>query len=213
MSTRRLIALGTTGFGVACLLTAQLVAGQQAGKPMTGHDMPMPKNGSTAEMKMTKAQKIANAVAAAPAAISAKAAVLDWPAKEGAAPELLRAGANGWTCFPDYPDSKGNDPMCVDDVWVKFFEAYMAHKPPVVTRVGIGYMTAAGGGWASNTDPYAMKETMDNHWGLHQPHLMIVVPDQKSLDGIPADPKAGGPYVMFPGTPYAHIMAPIATGR
>jgi hypothetical protein len=38
---------------------------------------------------------------------------------------------------------------------------------------------------------------------------MIVVPDLKSLDGISTDPHNGGPYVMYKGTPYAHIMAPI----
>ena len=38
---------------------------------------------------------------------------------------------------------------------------------------------------------------------------MILVPDLKSLAGISTDPKNGGPYVMYAGTPYAHIMAPI----
>lgn len=37
---------------------------------------------------------------------------------------------------------------------------------------------------------------------------MIVVPDLKSLAGMSTDPANGGPYVMFAGTPYAHIMAP-----
>ena len=32
----------------------------------------------------------------------------------------------------------------------------------------------------------------------------------KSLDGVSSDPRNGGPYVMYKGTPYAHIMAPIA---
>ena len=53
---------------------------------------------------------------------------------------------------------------------------------------------------------------MDNHWGHHNPHLMIVVPDVKSLEGMSTDPANGGPYVMYAGTPYAHIMAPIGAG-
>jgi len=93
------------------------------------------------------------------------------------------------------------------DKWV---EAYLSHKAPEISRVGIGYMTAAGGGWGSNTDPYAMAEKPDNHWGYHPPHLMILVPDPKSLSGISTEPGNGGPYVMFAGTPYAHIMAPTA---
>jgi hypothetical protein len=46
---------------------------------------------------MTKAQKIANAMTAAPSTISAQATILDWPAKEGDQPPVLRAGTNGWT--------------------------------------------------------------------------------------------------------------------
>jgi hypothetical protein len=37
------------------------------------------------------------------------------------------------------------------------------------------------------------------------------VPDLKSLHGISTDPRNGGPYVMYPGTPYAHIMTPITS--
>ncbi len=203
MSIRRWLIGGTTACGMAGLLTATVIARQQT-KPMTGHDMPM----SGGMSMMTKAQKISNAVAAAPTTVSAKATVVDWPTKEGAKPEVLRAGSNGWTCLPDMPETKGNDPMCVDETWLKWVDAYVARKMPEITSVGIGYMLAAGGAWGSNTDPYAMKEMPDNHWGHHQPHIMILVPDAKSLAGISTDPHNGGPYVMWSGTPYVHIMAP-----
>ena len=207
MFTRRLTTLTAIGFGLAGILTVSL-AGQQATKPM-GHDMPMP--GGT--HPMTNAQKIANAMMAAPSSISAKATVLDWPQKEGDMPGSLRPGSNGWTCFPDMPDTKGNDPMCLDAPWLKFFEGYLAHKTPEVMQVGIAYMLAAGGAWGSNTDPYAMTEAADNHWGHHQPHVMVLVPDMKSLEGLSTDPKNGGPYVMFAGTPYAHLMVPATDGK
>jgi len=58
--------------------TMKGMGGQMAGMPM-----------------MTKDQKIAAAMTAAPAVISAKATILDWPAKEGDAPTTLRAGTNG----------------------------------------------------------------------------------------------------------------------
>jgi len=182
------------------LVTVALLAQAQAPMGDMKHDM----------KQMTKAQKIANAVSAAPAAISAKATVLDWPAKEGAKPETLRAGTNGWTCLPDMPDTKGNDPVCIDGPWMKWVDAYMAHKTPEISGVGIGYMLAPGGAWGSNSDPYGMQQTADNHWGHHQPHLMILVPDLKSLAGTSTDPANGGPYVMYAGTPYAHIMAPVS---
>jgi hypothetical protein len=157
---------------------------------------------------MTRDQKIANAMTAAPAPISGNATVLDWPATDTAKPEVLRAGSNGWSCFPDMPESKGNDPMCLDETWMKWLEGYVSHKPPVVARVGIGYMLAPGGAWGSNTDPFAMQETATNHWGHHNPHMMVLVPDLRSLSGMSTDPDNGGPYVMWAGTPYAHIMAP-----
>ena len=32
------------------------------------------------------------------------------------------------------------------------------------------------------------------------------LPDPKLLDALPTDPHAGGPFVMWKGTPYAHVM-------
>lgn len=214
--SKRLIAYAMSGLGVAGLLTVSLYAGQQSGKTMAGQDKSKPMDStmqhSAMKMKMmSKAEKIANAASSAPSSVSAKATVLDWPANEGTAPEILRPGNNGWSCFPDMPETQGNDPMCVDETWMKWVEAYLAHKTPEITRVGIGYMMASGGAWGSNTDPYAMTETPDNKWGHHNPHMMILVPDTKALTGVSTDPNNGGPYVMWTGTPYAHIMAPTTT--
>lgn len=207
MTVSRLMAGVTTGLALAGALTTAVVARQQATKPTMGNEMGRMMD-SGKGMKMTTAQKIANAITAAPASISSKATILDYPSKEGMAPEVLRPGTNGWSCFPDMPDTKGNDPMCIDESWMQWIAAYLAHKPVQVNKVGIGYMLAPGGGWGSNTDPYAMMEAPDNHWGHAGPHLMIVVPDAKALVGLPSDPANGGPWVMFANTPYAHIMAP-----
>ncbi|MEO7191516.1 MAG: hypothetical protein ABI051_10720 [Vicinamibacterales bacterium] len=209
MTTRRMMMAALSGLSAAGLLTVSLLARQQPGAPAMSHDMPMPAAGMST---MTTAQKIANAMEAAPATVAARATILDWPAKEGAAPAVLRTGTNGWSCFPDMPDSKGSDPMCLDATWMKWMEAYLAHKKPALTHIGIGYMMAPGGGWASNTDPFAMQETAANHWGHHAPHMMIVAPNTASLAGMSTDPANGGPYVMWSGTPYAHIMAPTMAG-
>jgi hypothetical protein len=206
MFIRQLVTSAVPAAVVAAAFSASLAAGPQAGKP--GQDMAM--HGMTASSTMTKAQKIASAISAGPSNIAGKAAILDWPAGEGQKPEVLRAGTNGWTCLPDMPDSKGNDPMCVDATWMKWFDAYLAHKTPQIAGVGIAYMFAPGGAWGSNSDPYAQTETAGNHWAHHPPHMMILVPDPKSLASLPTDPGNGGPYVMWAGTPYAHIMAPVA---
>ena len=71
--------LGLAGLGAAGWLSASLMAGgQAAGK--ASHHMPTPSTGM-----LTKDQKIANAMTAAPASVSAQATILDWPATEGEA--------------------------------------------------------------------------------------------------------------------------------
>jgi hypothetical protein len=69
----------------------------------------------------------------------------------------------------------------------------------------------AGGTDASNTDPYAKKPTSANHWIKTGPHVMIVGADASFYDAYPksADPDTKSPYVMWAGTPYQHLMAPI----
>ena len=50
----------------------------------------------------------------------------------------------------------------------------------------------------------------DGDWveGL-KAHLMILVPDHSMYDNVSTDPENGGPWIMWPGTPYAHIMVPV----
>jgi hypothetical protein len=201
------ILLGVAAISAAGWLSSSLVAGPQNGA------MPMKQPMSMSGMQtksMTKEQKIANAMSAAPQAVSGNATILDWPSTEGEKPAVIRTGKNGWNCLPDMPQTEGNDPMCLDASWMKWVDAYLSHTAPKITQVGVGYMMAPGGAMGSNTDPYAMKMTSTNHWGHHAPHMMILVPDVKTLGGLSSDPGNGGPYVMFKDTPYAHIMAPVA---
>ncbi len=148
--------------------------------------------------------KIAGALAAAPTSISSGATVMDWDQR------VLKQGTNGWTCMPDFPDSVGNDPMCLDAPWVEWAHAYMNQQPLQVSRMGFGYMLA-GDASASNTDPYATGPTVDNEWlSQGMPHVMVIVPEARMLDGLPTHPRDGGPWVMWRNTPYVHIMVPLA---
>lgn len=159
--------------------------------------------------------KIASAESAAPPAISSAATIMDWPAKEGDPMTQLRAGTNGWTCYPASPASvtaAGDDPMCLDPQFQSWAEAWLTKQPPRITATGFGYMLMGDIG-ASATDPFAMAETPDNQWVRSGPHLMLVVPDTRTLDALPAVPDAGGPWVMWKGTPYAHVMIPVAAGN
>lgn len=159
----------------------------------------------------TPAAKIASAMSAAPRSIAEHATIMDWPAKEGEKAVELRAGTNGWVCFPNSPENTGaagDDPMCLDKQFASWGEAWMSHRTPQISGVAIAYMLRGDRG-ASNTDPYATAETPDNQWVRAGPHIMVATSDTKLLDSLPTDPKTGGPWVMWKGTPYAHIMVPV----
>jgi hypothetical protein len=98
--------------------------------------------------------------------------------------------------------------MCGDQNAMEWVMAWAGHKPPP-HNVGLMYMLAGGTDF-SNTDPYATKPTRQNHWIKTGPHVMIVG-DAEMLKNYPtsADPDTSQPYVMWAGTPYAHLMAPV----
>lgn len=77
-------------------------------------------------------------------------------------------------------------------------------------RIGIAYMLQ-GEPNTNNTDPFDTEQSPGEVWVQEGAHLMGVLPDAKLLEGISEDPHNGGPYVMWKGTPYAHIMLPVAT--
>ncbi|HEX8906340.1 MAG TPA: hypothetical protein VF771_15940 [Longimicrobiaceae bacterium] len=187
---RRFISLSAAALLVPAVLAAQNPPVQRASQP-----------GSAAV-------KIASAMSAAPASVSAQATIMDWPSTPNGQPTQLRAGTNGWVCFPDMPDTQGNDPMCLDGQWQKWAQAWLGHTTPQLTSVGVGYMVTANAE-GSNTDPYAMQRTADNEWGADPAHIMVVVPDVHALEGMPTDRNNGGPWVMYRGTPYAHLMIPL----
>jgi hypothetical protein len=68
-----------------------------------------------------------------------------------------------------------------------------------------------GGTDASNTEPHAAKPAAGNHWIKTGAHVMIVGadPDFYNLYPKSADPDTRAPYVMWAGTPYQHLMAPV----
>ena len=151
---------------------------------------------------------IKSAMSAAPASISKNATIVAMD--EQGKMRVLRQGTNGFTCMPDNPTTPGPDPMCMDKNALEWATAWMEKKQPVAGKVGFMYMLS-GGTDASNTDPYAQKPTKENHWIKTGPHVMVVGADQSFYDQYPkgADPDTAQPYVMWAGTPYQHLMAPV----
>jgi hypothetical protein len=156
----------------------------------------------------TNAQLIASAESAAPASVGKHATIVTMDA-DGKM-HTLRKGTNNFTCMPDNPDTPGPDPMCLDPSAMEWLHAYLSHTTPPTGKVGFMYMLA-GGTDASNTDPYAAKPTATNHWIKTGPHVMVMGADASFYDAYPkdADPDTSMPYVMWAGTPYQHLMAPV----
>ncbi|WP_181707320.1 hypothetical protein [Chthonobacter rhizosphaerae] len=150
---------------------------------------------------------IASAETAAPTAVSSNATV--YAMGQDGTMRTVREGTNGWWCMPDSPATPGPDPMCGDANAMEWAMAWISKTPPPEDKVGFMYMLE-GGTDASNTDPYATKPTEENSWITTGPHVMVVNAG-KLMSGYPdaAAPDTSVPYVMWPGTPYAHLMIPV----
>ena len=153
------------------------------------------------------ADMIKSAESAAPMAVSSGAAIYAMDDKGNM--KTLREGTNGWWCMPDSPATPGPDPMCGDAHSMEWAMAWINKTEPPKGKVGFMYMLA-GGTDASNTDPYAAAPTDGNSWISTGPHVMVMNATEL-MSGYPTDanPDTTKPYVMWHGTPYAHMMIPV----
>jgi len=156
----------------------------------------------TPEHKISKAEIIKIAMSAAPENISAQATILS------AAGTVLREGSNGWTCMPGTPPNENVNPMCVDKAWQKWLNAYMNQAPYNSEEEGFGmtYMLQ-GDALVDNNDPFNTDRSK-GVWIQEGPHLMMLMPESLMKD-MPRDPYAGGPYVMWEGNDFVHVMVPL----
>ncbi|MCH7803309.1 MAG: hypothetical protein IH937_04430 [Acidobacteria bacterium] len=154
-----------------------------------------------AQTQASDVELIAEAESAAPESVTKNATI---KTSDG---RVLRQGSNSWTC---YPGSGAIGPMCNQSQWDELIGAVMTKAPIDVQKFSLSYMMAGEGEalGVSNVDPFATEPTDDNQWVKEGPHLMILVPDQAILEGISTDPQ-DPVYVMWKGTPYAHIMVKV----
>ncbi len=155
-----------------------------------------------AQPEKSEQELIADAESAAPTVVTKDATIKTSDGK------VLREGTNGWTC---YPGSAVAGPMCNRAPWDALIAAWQKREPIEVKEFSLSYMLAGEGDaiGVSNTDPFARTSTDDNDWVKEGPHLMILVPDPAALEGLSTDP-ADPVYVMWKGTPYAHIMVKVS---
>ena len=158
----------------------------------------------------TVEDKIRSAMSAAPLAVARDATIMDYSAEGGVPLVELRKGSNGWTCFPDWSLTPGNDPACYDKTWMAWNDAFFNGTDPEITALGVAYMLQ-GGSDASNSDPFATEPAPGEDWVTSPPHVMFVFPGKLDTNLFSTDHTSGGPYVMWAGTPYEHIMMPVKT--
>jgi hypothetical protein len=143
--------------------------------------------------------KISRALSAAPPDIAKAATVAEMDSQGKMT--VLRAGTNEFTCMPGDPKGIGQPAMCEDRASMQWSRDFAQHKPkPTNTVPGITYMLA-GATQRSDSDPYD-KTSPPIKIG---PHWMIMWPFDPAATGLPTAHKPTGAYIMWAGTPYAHV--------
>lgn len=181
---------------VVCLsLASFVIAGEKAQK--RGKAMKDVKS-------MSSEEQIKLALSAAPPHIAKDAAVLvfgeDGNLKEG------KPGTNAFTCIPTVMNLPDPDPMCMDAAVKQWWEDLMNNAPKPSNSVpGIAYMARGGSHWEKGKR-VVMKEEPGAKIVKEPPHWMIMWPFEAKTTMLPSAPNSSGVYVMFDGTPYAHLM-------
>lgn len=142
-------------------------------------------------------EQIQNALSAGPAVIADGAGVMAWPEgiqEPGVDLIELRPSSNGWTCIPNLLDTPGNDPMCLNDIYLANLLAHVNETEAPSTGIGIGYMLQEGRPAGSPA------------------HMMVFVPDSEAGYADFSTEPDPTPWIMFPDTPYAHLMITMVEG-
>ncbi len=154
--------------------------------------------------KMSKDEQIKLALSAAPPHIAKEAGVM-LPGPDGQMVEAKK-GTNGFTCIPTLSNLEKPDPMCMDAAVSQWAHDLMNKAPkPTNTVPGISYMAQGGYHWEKN-GKILMEEAPGATLVEEPPHWMVMWPFDSKTSGLPTLPNPGGVYVMFDGTPYAHLM-------
>jgi hypothetical protein len=170
----------------------------------TAGDRPSKKGATVKEVKaMSEKEQTALALSAAPAHIAKEAGVMIYGA-DGKLTET-RKSANGFTCIPTVMNLPDPDPMCMDTAAHQWINDIMNNAPkPTNTAPGIAYM--ARGGSHFEKDGKVVMAGDGAKVVKEPPHWMVMWPFEAAATKLPTTPNPSGVYIMFEGTPYAHLM-------
>jgi hypothetical protein len=118
----------------------------------------------------------------------------------------VRESRNGFTCtlMPD----ESRAPVCADERGFAWLVAAISQqpRPPATDRPGVAYMAKGGIHYETPDGKIVMTPSAGTKEAEEPPHWMLLWPFDSASTGIPTRPNAGGTYIMFAGTPYAHLM-------
>ena len=143
----------------------------------------------------------------------------DFASVLGGSGKIIREGTNGWTCqsanprpFPKdgWKDAHDAMPVCGDEEGFKWMAAALNGTKPDIKRDAFLWMLHGDVG-EDNTKMGVLKkeDPTPGEWIESGPHLMLMPKDPATLKEFHADFSKGEPYVMMPGTDYAHLMIPL----
>jgi hypothetical protein len=170
----------------------------------TASNMPSKKGATVKEVKaMSEKDQTALALSAAPAHIAKEAGIMIYGA-DGKLTETKKS-ANGFTCIPSVMNLPDPDPMCMDAAVQQWMTDRMNHAPkPSNTVPGIAYM--ARGGSHFEKDGKVVMSGDGAKIVKEPPHWMLMWPFDAAATKLPTAPNPSGVYIMFEGSPYAHLM-------
>jgi hypothetical protein len=185
------------------VLMALLVVGLAGYAPPAGAQAPAVPGPDSLEVPL----KIDSAMSAAPLAIAGDATILDYPAEAGQPFVTLRQGTNGWTCYPDRPDTPGDDPQCLDATWQAWLQAFESGNVPNVTAPGFAYKLQ-GGSEASSTTPYALEPSPGEEWVTTPSQIMLLLPGRLDPTMFSTTPGSDRPFIMWAGSAFEYLAIP-----
>jgi len=155
---------------------------------------------------MSKDEQIKLAQSAAPASISKDATIMII-GEDGKMVEAKK-GTNGFTCIPDVDGQEVPDPLCADQAGMQWGNDLMSGAPkPTNTVPGVAYMGKGGWHWEKDGKIIMDKNEKGAKRLKEPPHWMILWAFDSKASGLPSNHhNKFGTYVMWNGTPYAHLM-------
>jgi len=152
---------------------------------------------------LSEHEQVKLALSAAPSHITKAASIMIY-GTDGTLTETKK-GTNGFICVPTVMNLPAPYPMCWDAAGHQWMTDLMNNAPkPTNTVPGIAYM-ARGGSHFEKGGQVVMNG--DGAKTVKEPpHWMIMWPFESTTTKLPTVPNPSGVYIMFDGTPYAHLM-------